>query len=161
MTQQDQDQRNESDPAACAVAIGESRQRLLDYVAGCDDRDWAAAPLPGDPRPVGVVLDHVAHSYEYLAGWIRDIAAGRPAEVTTELVDGLNAEHAVGAAAVTQAQVAGHLRASGDQLIALIAGLGPDQLDAADGRIRRFAQVAARHADNHRTEIEAALRPSG
>jgi hypothetical protein len=32
---------------------------------------------------------------------------------------------------------------------------------AGDGRIRLFAQVAIRHADNHRTDIETALAASG
>ena len=36
-------------------------------------------------------------------------------------------------------------------------------LAAGDGRVRRLAQVAIRHADDHRSEIEAALaaRPTG
>jgi DinB superfamily len=160
MTQQ-QDHQDDLDPAGFAAAIGEARQRLLDYVTRCSDRDWAAAPVPGDPRPVGVILDHVAHSYEYLAGWIGGILAGRPPEVSADLVDAMNAEHAAGAAGLSQAQVAAHLRASGDQLIALTAGLHPGQLDLDGQRVRRLAQIAARHADGHRTEIEAALRPSG
>ena len=160
MTQQ-QDQQDDLDPAGYAAAVGESRERLLDYLARCGDQDWAAAPVPGDPRPVGVILDHVAHAYEYLAAWIGGILAGRPPEVSAELVDGMNAEHAAAAAGISQAQVAAHLRASGDQLMALIAGLHPGQLDLEGERVRRLAQIAAQHADNHRTEIEAALRPSG
>jgi hypothetical protein len=31
-------------------------------------------------RPVAVVVDHVADSYEYLAGWIRQLVAGRAAQ---------------------------------------------------------------------------------
>jgi hypothetical protein len=58
---------------------------------------------------------------------------------------------------VTPGHVVGHLRSSGDAMIALIAGLEPAQLDLGDGRVRRLAMIAARHADNHRTEIEAAL----
>ena len=34
-------------------------------------------------------------------------------------------------------------------------------LAAADGRIRLFAQIAIRHADNHRTDIETALAAQG
>ena len=36
-------------------------------------------------------------------------------------------------------------------------------LAAGDGRVRRLAQVAIRHADDHRSEIEAtlAVRPTG
>src|SRR6185295_16650712 len=109
------------------------------------DTDWRSAPLDGDPRPVGVVVDHVAHAYEYLAGWMRQLVAGQPVDVNNEVVDELNAEHARTAGSVTRAGAAGHLRRSGADLA------------AGDGRVRRLAQVAIRHADDHRSEIEAAL----
>ena len=52
------------------------------FVGSCTDADWRSAPLDGDPRPVGVVVDHVAHAYEYLAGWMRQLVAGQPVEVS-------------------------------------------------------------------------------
>ena len=88
-------------------------------------------------------------------------AAGQAVEVTGELVDDLNAEHAAEAAAVSQADAAEHLRRSGAAISALVAGLSPDDLSAGDGRVRRFAQIAIRHADNHRTDIETALAARG
>jgi uncharacterized damage-inducible protein DinB len=152
---------DEQSPAGYAAEIDAARQRLIAFVQQCADDDWGASPLDGDPRPVGVVLDHVAHSYEYLAGWLREILAGQQVEVNADIVDMHNAQHAGQAAQVSQAQAADHLRASGDVLIDLVAGLDASQLDAGDGRVRRFAQIAARHADNHRTDIQAALRPPG
>ena len=113
------------------------------------------------PRPVAVVVDHVADSYEYLAGWIRQLVAGQPVDVTSEIVDDLNAEHAADAAAVSQADATDHLRRSGAAISTLVAGLSPDDLAAGDGRVRRFAQIAIRHADNHRTDIETALAAHG
>jgi hypothetical protein len=52
---------------------------------------------------------------------------------------------------------------SGADIAALVAGLSAADLAAGDGRVRRFAQIAIRHADDHRSEIEAALaaRPTG
>lgn len=144
-------------PAACAQAIDEARHRLVGFVHRCTDGDWRSAPVQGDPRPVGVIADHVAHSYEYLAGWIAGLVAGKQVEVSGDIVDDLNAEHAGDAASVTPAHVAGHLRSSGDALVALVAGLQPEQLDIGDGQVRRLAVIAARHADSHRTEIEALL----
>ena len=41
---------------------------MIGFVTGCSDEEWGAAPLNGDPRPVAVVVDHVAHAYEYMAG---------------------------------------------------------------------------------------------
>lgn len=152
---------DERDAAAYAADIEAARDRLIAFASGCSEAQWRAAPLDGDPRPVAVVVDHVADSYEYLAGFIRQILAGQAAEVTGELVDDLNAEHAAAAAAVSQADAAEHLHRSGAAISALIASLSADQLAAADGRIRLFAQVAIRHADNHRTDIETALATQG
>jgi hypothetical protein len=144
-------------PAGYAQAINEARQRLLAFVEQCQDDVWHAAPVAGDPRPVAVIADHVADAYQYLRGFIADVAGGRPVAVNSELVDDLNADHAASAGDLSRAQVNGHLREQGDALIALITGLGPSQLDLDEGRIRRLATIAARHADGHRTEIEAAL----
>ncbi len=144
-------------PAAHAHSIDEARQRLITFVQGCSEDDWRSAPVDGDPRPVGVIADHVAHSYEYLAGWVGDLVAGTPVEVTGDIVDDLNADHAGDAGQVTPGHVVGHLRSSGDAMIRLIAGLEPAQLELGDGRVRRFAIIAARHADGHRIEIEAVL----
>jgi hypothetical protein len=144
-------------PADYATSIEDARQRMIRFVQRCTDGDWRAAPVEGDPRPVSVIADHIAHAYEYLAGWIADLADGKPVEVDSDIVDELNAEHATDAAAVTRAHVIGHLRSSGDALIALVADLEPELFDLDDGRIRRLAIIAARHADDHRTQIEQAL----
>jgi DinB superfamily len=149
------------DPATYAAEIEAARDRLIAFASGCPDVQWRAAPLDGDPRPVAVVVDHVAHSYEYMSGWIRQAVAGQPVQVTEDQVDGLNAEHAAGSAAVSQAEAAEHLRRSGADICALIAGLSAADLAAGDGLVGRFAQVAIRHADNHRADIEAALAAQG
>jgi len=152
---------DERSPAEHAAQIDAARQRLLTLVRESTNEQWSAAPLDGDPRPVGVVLDHVAHAYEYLAGWMRDILAGQQVEVNADVVDVHNAQHAARAGEVSQAQAADHLRVSGDVLIALVEGLDASQLDAGDGRVRRFAEIAALHADSHRADIEAALAAHG
>ena len=144
-------------PAELAADIDAARERLAGFVGSCSDADWRSAPLDGDPRPVGLVVDHVADAYEYLAGWIRQLVAGQPVDVNNEVVDALNAEHARTAGSVTRAETAGHLRRSGADIAALVAGLSAADLAAGDGRVRRFAQIAIRHADDHRSEIEAAL----
>jgi DinB superfamily len=144
-------------PADHAAEIDAARQRLTEFVQGCTDAQWASAPVDGDPRPVAVIADHVAHAYEYLAGWITEIAAGGSPHVDNEVVDGLNADHAAGRGVPTQAQVTDHLKESGDTLIALVSGLEPAQLELAEGRVARFAIIAARHADSHREEIQERL----
>ncbi len=144
-------------PAQHAVAIEAARQRLQDFVEGCSGEQWLAAPVDGDPRPVAVIADHVAHAYEYLAGWMTGTMEGQSPEITSGIVDELNAVHAGNLGSITRAHVVDHLKTSGDVLISLVRGLEPAQLDLGDGQVRRLAVVAARHADSHRDEIEAGL----
>src|SRR5271166_6690246 len=94
-------------PAAYAADIDAARERMIAFVSGCGDEEWHAAPLDGDPRPVAVVVDHVAHAYEYLAGWMRQIVAGQRVEVNSDAVDALNAQHALDAAAVSKVEEIG------------------------------------------------------
>src|SRR5258708_6371826 len=81
---------NVGGPAEYASDIDAARERLVAFVDGCTDEQWTAAPLEGDPRPVGMVVDHVAHSYEYLAGWISQLLAGKTGMVGP---GGLGARH--------------------------------------------------------------------
>jgi hypothetical protein len=149
------------DPAAYATDIEAARDRLVSFASGCADRDWRAAPLDGDPRPVAVVVDHVAHAYDYLAGWISQLLADQPAKVSSQTVDTLNAGHAQAAAAVTKDEAAEHPRHSGYAISRLVADLHAVDLTAGDGMVRRLAQIAARHADDHRADIQAALTTRG
>jgi hypothetical protein len=147
-------------PADHAAAIAASRDRLVAFAASCSDDDWRSRPLTGqgDDRTVGVIVDHVADSYDYIGAWLSAIGAGQDPPVSAELVDGFNAAHAQEAAAITPADAISHLGRSGDVVIALVSGLSLEDLERADGRIGRFAVILARHPDNHRAEIEAALR---
>jgi DinB family protein len=144
-------------PAGHAAAIDAARQRLIEFVQGCPDDQWESAPIEGDPRPVSVITDHVAHSYEYLGGWLSELLAGGSPEVTTDLVDSLNASHADESSGLTQAAVADHLKTSGDALLSMVGGLDPAQLAWGDGQVARFLMVATRHPDSHRQEITEAL----
>jgi DinB superfamily len=147
-------------PAEHATAIAASRDRLQAFAASCPDDVWAAAPLTeqGDGRTVGVIVDHVADAYEYIGALLTAIVAGQDPAVGPELVDEFNAAHAAAAAAISQAEAAAHLQRSGDAAIALIRGLTEADLALADGRVGRFAQILARHPDDHRAQIEAAIR---
>jgi len=54
-----------------------------------------------------------------------------------------------------------HLRRSGAAISQLVAGCSAEDLQAGGGRVERLAQIAIRHADDHRAEIEAGLASSG
>jgi hypothetical protein len=148
-----------SGPAELAEQIAAARDRLLAFAAGCTDEVWHSTPLAsqGDYRTVGIIVDHVAHAYEYMGGWMREILAGATPAVDVALVDRLNAAHSGAAGHLTQAGAMEHLTRSGDEIIALIAGLAGTDLDAGGGRVRRFAEIAVRHPDTHRADLEQAL----
>ena len=148
-------------PAQYAAEIAAARDRLIGFVHACPEEQWRSAPLDGDPRPVAVVVDHVADAYEYLAGWLRDLVAGRPVTVSSDTVDALNAEHAAAAGAVSKAAAVQHLEHSGAAICELVASLSAADLAAGQGRAERLAQIATRHADDHRAEIETALAAAG
>jgi hypothetical protein len=148
---------NVRSPAEYAVEIDAARDRLIAFAAGCTPEQWQAAPLDGDPRPVGVIVDHVAHAYEYMGDWMRRILDGGDVRVTGDAVDALNAEHALAAAAVTRDGAIEHLRRSGTVFRDLVAGCSAAGLRSGSGRVERFAQIAVRHPDDHRAELEAAL----
>lgn len=143
-------------PAQYAADIDAARERLVAFAAGCSPEHWRAAPLDGDPRPVGVIVDHVADAYDYMGGWVQRILAGEDVAVDGTTVDALNADHAV-AAALTQDEAIKHLRSSGAVFSGLVAGCSAADLRAGNGRVERFAQIAIRHPDDHRAELEAAL----
>ena len=86
------------------------------------------------------------------------LEGGSP-RVDSDVVDELNADHAATDAVPTPtpAQVADHLKTSGDALISLVSGLNASQLELGEGRVARFAVIAARHADSHREEIQENL----
>jgi hypothetical protein len=79
------------------------------------------------------------------------------ARVTGDMVDALNAEHALAAAAVTKDGAIEHLRRSGTVFRDLVAGCSAAGRQSGGGRVERFAQIAVRHPDDHRAELQAAL----
>lgn len=92
---------------------------------------------------------------------MRQIVAGQRVEVNSDAVDALNAQHARDAVAVSKSEATEHLRRSGAAISLLVAGLSAADLAAGDGRVRRLAQIATRHADDHRADIETALAAQG
>ena len=106
--------------AEAARAIAASRDRLVGFALARTEQEWAAPVLAaaGDERPLGVVVDHVGHAYEYLVGFIGAIV---------ELVGSLSAE----------------------------------DLALDGGRVARLAAIAARHADDHRVDLEKAPESAG
>lgn len=146
------------DPNDLAHEISEARGRLIAFVTRCSADQWVSEPMgSADPRPVSVIVDHVADSYEYLGSWMEAMVAGEAVEVNPDIVDELNAIHASRATSLERDEVIEHLRRSGDEMIGFVSRLTGDQLAMGDGRVELFAQIAQRHADAHRSELEAVV----
>jgi hypothetical protein len=145
-------------PEKAARNIADARARLMTFAEGCSLQQWSSSPLgESDPRSVSVIVDHVADAYDYIYGWLTSLVGGGTIEVSPDIVDELNARHAGKAALIDLDEVAAHLRTSGDVLIGFVEKLSPDDLTIDDGRVALFCEIAARHADSHRTDLEAAL----
>jgi hypothetical protein len=147
-----------TDPVQAARDIADARARLMAFAEGCSVEQWRSSPLgEADPRSVSVIVDHVADANDYICGWLEAVVGGGTVEVSPDIVDELNARHADKAAVIDLDEVGAHIRRSGDVLIGFVEGLQPDDLDLGEGIVGRFAHIAARHADAHRTELEAAF----
>jgi hypothetical protein len=146
-------------PEEAARKIADARARLLTFAVGCSVQQWCSSPLgeADDPRSVSVIVDHVADAYDYIYGWLTTLVGGGAVEVSPDVVDELNARHAEKAAVIELDEVAAHLRTSGDVLIGFVGQLSADDLTIDGGRVALFCEIAARHADSHRTELEAGL----
>jgi hypothetical protein len=149
-----------------ATEVVAARARLIGFVGRCRDEQWTARPLAvADPRAVGVIVDHVADAdadadaYEYLGSFVTKLARNEHVDVSPEIVDELNAHHASAMSSPSPEQVIAHLMRSGDAFVALVEPLDAHQLSKGHGdvTIARFAEIAARHADTHRTQLEVAL----
>lgn len=79
----------EATPSEAAQAIAAARDRIVQFARSCTGEQWAAAPLTdgGDPRPVGVIVDHVGHAYEYLGDFIAAIVRGDAPHIDNEAID--------------------------------------------------------------------------
>ncbi len=146
-------------PAELAAKIRSARDALVAFVEHVGDDQWVASPLEpsGDPRSVGVIVDHVADSYGYLSEWIQQLCNGETVEVDNEVVDRLNLAHSAKASGASKAEVVEHLDRQGASFVDLIGGLSDDQFALADGRVARLANIALLHTNGHREELEAAI----
>lgn len=144
--------------SALADELREARQRLLETVQSCDAEQWRAAPIDdGDPRSVGVLIDHVADSYEYILRWMRQIVDGEIPEVSPAVVDGLNAQHARVARDRQPDEVSGRLQRLGDDAVNFLAARSDEDLLLQGGRVRRLAGILISHTQNHREDVERVL----
>jgi hypothetical protein len=112
-----------------AARFATLNQEVIAFVESCPAATWQAI-CPGEQRTVGVVAHHIAAAHALITQAIELVATGQPLPpVTTEVLDHLNATHAVAHATCTQREVADLLRANGAATGDLLGGLSEEQLD--------------------------------
>jgi hypothetical protein len=88
--------------ADLAVRLEQGARALMALAASLSDEQWRQR-IPGDGRPIGVVVHHVASVYPLEIQLAQTIAGGQPViGVTMEDVHKMNAAHAQEFAAVTR-----------------------------------------------------------
>jgi len=151
-----------------AERLEEGARSLIAFAATLSDDEWRAQ-VPGDGRPAGVVVHHVASVYPVEIRLAQTLAAGHPIEgVTMQDIHVMNAKHA-----------AEHATTSKDEAIGLLARNASAAADAirafSDGELAAAAPVslyggapltcqfvledhAVRHSYHHLARIRAALK---
>lgn len=151
-----------------ASRIEEGAAGLAAFAEGLSDAEWRKPVSATDQRPVGVIVYHVAAVYPIEIDLAKAIAGGKAvADVTWEVVAGLNAKHAAEQAAVTKAAALELLRKNSREAAAAVRAFTDEQLDqAAPFSLSFGAPVTAqfviedhpvRHSWHHLAKIKKAL----
>lgn len=152
---------------ALAERLEQGARALAALGRTLSDAQWQT-PVPGDGRPIGVVVHHVASMYPLEMQLAHALAAGKPiAGVSGETIHEINARHAVENATVTKKAALDLLESNSAAAAAAIRGLGDEELDrAATVSLNADAPLTCqffledhpvRHSYHHLARIRAAL----
>ncbi|MBA2453756.1 MAG: DinB family protein [Chloroflexia bacterium] len=107
----------------------DAHNEIVKTVEEMSEDRWKAI-CAGEERTVGVVAHHVATSYGGTFGLVQLGASGQPMpELSRDMVDGGNAQHATGNASCTKEETLALLREDGERVRSGIAGMSDEQLD--------------------------------
>jgi hypothetical protein len=152
---------------ALAERLEQGARALGALASALTETEWQTR-IPGDGRPVGVVVHHVASMYPLEIELAQALAAGKPiSQVTWDDVHALNARHAREHAGVTKAEAVELLRRNSAAAGAAIRALNDEDLDRF-GTVSLNADApltcqffledhAVRHSFHHLARIRAAL----
>jgi hypothetical protein len=140
---------------------------LVEFARPLSEREWRTA-VPGDGRPVGVIVHHVASVYPLEVRLAQMMAADTPiVGVTWATVHEMNAAHATEFADVTKDVALALLEANSADAADAIRALSDDQLTRAvpvslyaDAELTCQFMVedhAVRHSYHHLARVRAAL----
>jgi hypothetical protein len=151
-----------------AGRIEEGAAFLAAFAEGLSDAEWRKPVSETDHRSVGVIVHHVATVYPIEIDLARAIANGNAVtDVTWNVVDQLNANHAREQADVTKDAALELLRRNSREAAAAVRAFTDDELDRAAAFALSFgAPVTAqyviedhalRHSWNHLARIRKGL----
>lgn len=140
---------------------------LATLAEGLTDAEWAR-PVPGDGRPVGVVVHHVADVYPLEMELATRLARSEPVTgVGGSDVHAMNARHAAAHAGVTKVEALAHLRTRSAAAARAVRALRDEDLDGgapvslygdAPLSCQFFLEDhAVRHAWHHLARLRAAV----
>jgi hypothetical protein len=152
---------------ALAERLERGARLLAEFAAGLTDAEWNLK-VPGE-RKVGVIVHHVASMYPLEIQLAQTLAAGKPVEnVTWEVVDELNARHAVENDGVTKEAALALLAQNSAAAATAIRSLSDTELDrAAPISLNADAPLtcqfmledhAVRHSYHHLARIRRAVQ---
>jgi hypothetical protein len=153
---------------ALAERIEEGAATLAAFAEGLTETEWHTPVTASDRRTVGVVVHHVASIYPVEVDVAQSMATGTSvAEVTWDVVAGINARHAQENAQVGRAETVELLRRNARDAAAAVRRFTDAELDrAAPFGLSYGAPVttqfvvedhAVRHSWHHLARIRAAL----
>ena len=151
---------------ALANSLEEGARALATFASTLTEQEWQAR-LPKDGRKVGVIVHHVATVYPLEIQFAQSVAGGKPADITSEAVNEMNASHAKENDAVTKAETLKLLADNSAAAATAIRSLTDEELDRVAsvplyGNAALTCQFiledhAVRHSYHHLARIGAAL----
>lgn len=151
---------------ALANSLEEGAHALATFASTLTEQEWQAR-LPKDGRKVGVIVHHVATVYPLEIQFAQSVASGKPAGITVEAVNEMNAGHAKENDAVTKEETLKLLADNSSAAAAAIRSLTDEDLDRVAsvplyGNAVLTCQFiledhAVRHSYHHLSRVRAAL----
>ena len=153
-----------------AKRLQQGADELIAFVEPLSDAEWQT-PCPGDGRPVGVVVHHVASAYLVEVDLVRQLASGQAiAGVTPEMVNQMNAQHAGDHTESGKAETLDLLRQNSALAAEAIGALSDEQLDRVNPiSLNRDIPLSTQyfvedhpvsHSYHHLATIRAAIEPA-
>ncbi len=136
---------------------------VIALAKSCSDEEWQT--LSGnEERTVGVLFDHIAQGNPQVVGWIDELLEGRPVEITREILNEENAEHARRAASRPRHETIEALETTTPRTAVALRSLTEQQLRrkqsfgwAGEQEVAWVAGAAIRHPRVHLKSIREAL----